>query len=207
MCAFPHQPESATLRLPEKCPIVQKTPEVERKAAAKVSARPPPSYKEVEQHVRSGAATFVFCSAACGAPSARSRSLFYTHTHTPVIHNHPHPRSCPLPDRPVRAGPHLPKLSVALRHFPFGFVDILAVVTGSDSLGHGRNSEILPGEPMGLICFVPPVATHPLSRIPTNACSLGGCAVRLRVSRSGRTHRSQRATQELHKPAIKGEQR
>lgn len=83
VCAFPHQPESPTLRFPEKCPIVQKTPEVERKAAAKVSARPPPSYKEVEQHVRSGAATFVFCSAACGAPSAQSRSLFYpTHTHT-----------------------------------------------------------------------------------------------------------------------------
>lgn len=47
----------------------------------------------------------------------------------------------------------------------------------------------------------------PIVPDPTYARTLGGCAVRLRVSRSGRTLRSPRATQELHKTTIKGKQR
>lgn len=147
----------------------------------------------------------IFCSNAC-VWNHLSGGALCSNPHTPATHIHPLPRPGHLPDRPVRAGPHLPKVSVPLRHFPFGFVDILAVVTGSDSLWHCGNWEIVP-KIRWFDLFRASRLYTPIVPDPTYARKLSGCAVRLRVSRSGRTHRSPRTTQELPRVTIKGEQR
>lgn len=74
-----------------------------------------------------------------------------------------------LPHRPVRSGPHLPQVPVPLRDFPWGFVDVLAIVTRSDPLRHPTQWYSHKSSGRKGLCmawFVPAVATHPLSQLP-----------------------------------------
>lgn len=105
-----------------------------------------------------------FCSTACVAPSVRSRSLFYP-THT----SDPQPSTSAIlsltrPSRTRRSPPAeglgtAPALPIWFCWYPGGSSRVGLAWTWQKFRNLARRAD-------GLICSVPPVATHPLSQIP-----------------------------------------
>lgn len=159
---------------------------------------------------------FFFCLAVaqCGCPCGTicSVAFFVTVLHIKQqwdqCYSFFHFRRIHLPHSPVRPGPHLLQIPVPIRYFPCGFVDFLAVIAGSDSLRHAfyyKNNQIRSLREDLLCSFCLFRRYTPIVPDPTYALTLDHCAA-LRVSRSGRTLRSPKATPEsCWRPTIKGE--
>lgn len=178
-----------------------------------------PSYQEVGQHVFSGAQIlFLLFDCATARPPSKTHHLFRRSPllAIPQINSECNLCACffflfsnsisfffffYLPDRPVRSGPHLLQIPVPLRNFPGGFVDILAVVAGSDSLRHLTYKKNWKTRRLGkallwsLFCSVlSAIALHthcPRSHLCAHPRSLRSSVC---VRRSGRSLRSPKAT-------------